>query len=151
MLGAQGDGARRHQDGVHDQNEIEIDHDKDDSRIIRDDMEINHEQAENEMENDSRIIRDEVEIDHEQDEVETDHVSNDDASINQDEALLTFKTYDDSSHLLHYQGDYRSYFPTFTAMALFIWVTKHMISSVAYKDLVTTLPYKKYSDFINFT
>ncbi|CAG8711683.1 5584_t:CDS:2, partial [Funneliformis caledonium] len=81
---------------IHDQNEVEIDHDKDDSRIIRD------------------------EIDYEQDEVEINHDDDDNSSTNQDEALPTFKTYDDSPHLSHYQGDYGPYFPTFTAMALFI-------------------------------
>jgi hypothetical protein len=56
----------------------------------------------------------------------------------------TFKTYDDSSCLPHYQGDYGPYFPNFTAMALFIWVTKHMISSVAYEDLIAILLHEKF-------
>jgi len=71
----------------------------------------------------------------------------DDNGINQEEnfnALPNFKTYDDSPNLPCYQGDYGPYFPSFTAMALFIWATKHMISSAAYKDLVSILLHEKF-------
>ncbi|GBC23112.2 hypothetical protein GLOIN_2v1764038 [Rhizophagus irregularis DAOM 181602=DAOM 197198] len=62
----------------------------------------------------------------------------DDDMENQEEnfnSLPSFKTYDGSSHIPHYQGEYGPYFPSFTAMALFIWVTKHMISSAAYEGI----------------
>ncbi|CAG8711415.1 1589_t:CDS:2, partial [Rhizophagus irregularis] len=59
-------------------------------------------------------------------------------------SLPSFKTYDGSSHIPHYQGEYGPYFPSFTAMALFIWVTKHMISSAAYEGLISILLHKKF-------
>ena len=59
-------------------------------------------------------------------------------------SLPSFKTYDGSSHIPHYQGEYGPYFPSFTAMALFIWVTKHMISSAAYEGLVSILLHEKF-------
>jgi hypothetical protein len=72
---------------------------------------------------------------------------NDDDMINQDgnsNSLPSFKTYDSSSYIPHYQGEYGPYFPSFTAMALFIWVTKHMISSAAYEGLVSILLHEKF-------
>ena len=48
------------------------------------------------------------------------------------------------SYLSHYQEDYRPYFSTFIAIALFIWVTKHIISFIAYKDLVSILLHEKF-------
>ncbi|EXX68466.1 uncharacterized protein OCT59_013979 [Rhizophagus irregularis] len=71
----------------------------------------------------------------------------DDDMENQEEnfnSLPSFKTYDGSSHIPHYQGEYGPYFPSFTAMALFIWVTKHMISSAAYEGLISILLHKKF-------
>jgi hypothetical protein len=67
--------------------------------------------------------------------------------INQDgnsNSLLSFKMYNGLSYIPHYQGEYGPYFPSFTAMALFIWVTKHMISSAAYKGLVSILLHEKF-------
>lgn len=86
--------------------------------------------------------------DNDNDDIVNQEIDDDDDSMtNQEEisnALPSFKTYDGSSYIPHFQGEYGPYFPSFTAMALFIWVTKHMISSAAYEGLVSILLHEKF-------
>ncbi|CAG8638364.1 8055_t:CDS:2, partial [Paraglomus occultum] len=42
-------------------------------------------------------------------------------------------------------GQYGPYFPNFTAAMFFTWVTKHMISTAAYNDLVTILRHPEFN------
>ncbi|CAG8469584.1 1011_t:CDS:2 [Scutellospora calospora] len=44
-----------------------------------------------------------------------------------------------SSEFRGFDGEYGPYFPNFTSSMLYIWITKHMISTSAYEDLVKIL------------
>ncbi|CAG8548567.1 3369_t:CDS:2 [Paraglomus occultum] len=68
----------------------------------------------------------------------------DDDDINMQD--LNAKTCDEASQNMgSFNGAHGPYFPNFTATMLFIWVTKHMISTAAYEDLVQIL---QHEDFV---
>ncbi|CAG8754804.1 18868_t:CDS:2, partial [Gigaspora rosea] len=43
-----------------------------------------------------------------------------------------------------FESEYGPYFPNFTSAMFFIWITKHMISTLAYEDLVKILKHPEY-------
>ncbi|CAB5153520.1 unnamed protein product [Rhizophagus irregularis] len=43
-----------------------------------------------------------------------------------------------------FSGEYGPYFPNFTSSMIFIWITKHMISTSAYEDLTKILTHPKF-------
>ncbi|GES99006.1 hypothetical protein GLOIN_2v1880882 [Rhizophagus clarus] len=43
-----------------------------------------------------------------------------------------------------FDGEYGPYFPNFTSAMIYIWITKHMISTSAYEDLAKILKHPKY-------
>ncbi|CAG8746635.1 12539_t:CDS:2, partial [Funneliformis caledonium] len=43
-----------------------------------------------------------------------------------------------------FNGKYGLYFPNFTSAMLFVWITKHMISTSAYEDLAKILTHPEY-------
>ncbi|KAF0551526.1 hypothetical protein F8M41_023287 [Gigaspora margarita] len=51
---------------------------------------------------------------------------------------------DMSSEFKGFDGEYGPYFPNFTSAMMFIWITKHMISTSAYEDLVKILTHSEY-------
>ncbi|CAG8724668.1 2397_t:CDS:2 [Funneliformis caledonium] len=59
-----------------------------------------------------------------------------------------FEDYDllekESSDFKGFDREYDLYFPNFTSAILFIWITKHMISTSAYEDLFKILTHSEY-------
>ncbi|GBC46847.2 hypothetical protein GLOIN_2v1880882 [Rhizophagus irregularis DAOM 181602=DAOM 197198] len=51
---------------------------------------------------------------------------------------------EESSNFEGFDSEYGPYFPNFTSTMIFIWITKHMISTSAYEDLAKILTHPEY-------
>ncbi|GBC32802.2 hypothetical protein GLOIN_2v1880882 [Rhizophagus irregularis DAOM 181602=DAOM 197198] len=62
----------------------------------------------------------------------------------EEDPLINAEILEESSNFKGFDGEYGPYFPNFTSAMLFIWITKHMISTSAYEDLAKILIHPKY-------